>query len=73
MTDNTGSIEGVYGFPILWRHAVDVLGSEEAAQSWFWSPCILFRGDLPIDVAKTEVGSFRVDAILTRIEHGVFS
>jgi putative toxin-antitoxin system antitoxin component (TIGR02293 family) len=73
VSEHNGDIAGVYGFIQLWHHAVDVLGSEEAASHWFWAPCRALGGAWPIDHAKTEVGSFQVDAILSRIEHGVYS
>ena len=57
----------------LLTHAVAALGGLEGARSWLTSPAIAFRGECPLDYADTEIGAREVDALLGRLEHGVFS
>ncbi len=57
----------------LFSHAVAALGGMEGARSWLAAPAIAFRGECPLDYADTEVGAREVDALLGRLEHGVFS
>ena len=60
-------------FARLFLRASDVLGSEKSARSWLAAPAIAFHGECPLDFADTEVGAREVEALLGRIEHGVFS
>lgn len=60
-------------FARLFVRASDVLGGEKAARSWLAAPAIAFRGECPLDFADTEIGAREVEALLGRIEHGVFS
>jgi putative toxin-antitoxin system antitoxin component (TIGR02293 family) len=60
-------------FARLLVRASDVLGSEKAARSWLTAPAVAFRGECPLDFADTEIGAREVEALLGRIEHGVFS
>ena len=60
-------------FARLFLRAVDVLGGEKAARSWLAAPAVAFRGECPLDFADTEIGAREVEALLGRIEHGVFS
>jgi putative toxin-antitoxin system antitoxin component (TIGR02293 family) len=60
-------------FARLLVRAADVLGSEKAARSWLAEPAIAFQGECPLDFADTEIGAREVEALLGRIEHGVFS
>ncbi len=60
-------------FARLLARASDVLGSEKAARSWLAAPAVAFRGECPLDFADTEIGAREVEALLGRIEHGVFS
>ena len=60
-------------FARLFLRASEVLGGEKAARSWLAAPAIAFRGECPLDFADTEIGAREVEALLGRIEHGVFS
>jgi putative toxin-antitoxin system antitoxin component (TIGR02293 family) len=60
-------------FARLFLRASDVLGGEKAARSWLAAPAVAFRGECPLDFADTEIGAREVEALLGRIEHGVFS
>jgi putative toxin-antitoxin system antitoxin component (TIGR02293 family) len=55
----------------LWAFAVDVWGSEAAAQRFFAEPHPLLGGRVPRDVAiQTEVGARAVEDILGRLKYG---
>lgn len=60
-------------FARLFLRATEALGGEAAARSWLAAPAIAFRGECPLDFADTEIGAREVEALLGRIEHGVFS
>ncbi|MFD2257059.1 antitoxin Xre/MbcA/ParS toxin-binding domain-containing protein [Luteolibacter algae] len=57
----------------LFARAVNVLGGNEAAGRWLREPAFAFHGECPLDYADTEIGAREVEALLGRIEHGVFS
>jgi putative toxin-antitoxin system antitoxin component (TIGR02293 family) len=60
-------------FARLLSHATAALGGVEGARSWLVAPAIAFNGECPLDYADTEIGAREVDALLGRLEHGVFS
>ncbi len=57
----------------LMSHAAAALGGGGGARSWLVTPAIAFHGECPLDYADTEIGAREVDALLGRLEHGVFS
>jgi putative toxin-antitoxin system antitoxin component (TIGR02293 family) len=57
----------------LMSHATAALGGVEGARSWLTASAIAFHGECPLDYADTEIGAREVDALLGRLEHGVFS
>jgi putative toxin-antitoxin system antitoxin component (TIGR02293 family) len=57
----------------LVAHACAALGGLEGARSWLAAPAFAFHGETPLDFADTEIGAREVDALLGRLEHGVFS
>lgn len=46
-------------------------GDESAARRWLSSACAGLGGARPIDVARTDVGTREVEALIGRLEHGV--
>lgn len=60
-------------FMRLFARAVEALGGEEGARSWLAAPAVAFHGECPLDFADTEVGAREVEALLMRLEHGVFT
>lgn len=55
-------------------HCVNAfLQSPAAAAKWLNSPAFAFNGETPLDYADTEIGAREVEALIGRIEHGVFS
>jgi len=57
----------------LFSRAGAALGGPEGARSWLTAPAVAFHGEWPLDYADTEIGAREVEALLGRIEHGVFS
>jgi putative toxin-antitoxin system antitoxin component (TIGR02293 family) len=57
----------------LFSRASEVLGGVSGARSWLAAPARAFHGECPLDYADTEIGAREVEALLGRIEHGVFS
>lgn len=48
-------------------------GDENEAREWLLRPLEALSGARPVDLMKTEVGSREVEALIGRLEHGVFS
>ena len=48
-------------------------GDEVATRRWLSSPQVPLGGAIPLHLIRTEVGSREVEAVISRIEHGVFS
>ena len=57
----------------LYTRAVEVFEDEERATRWFSSRPKSLGGKTPLEFMETEPGARFVEAILGRIEHGVFS
>lgn len=57
----------------LFSRASEALGGLAGARSWLGAPARAFHGECPLDYADTEIGAREVEALLGRIEHGVFS
>lgn len=60
-------------FARLFSRASSALGGLVGARSWLSAPAVAFHDECPLDFADTEVGAREVEALLGRIEHGVFS
>ncbi len=48
-------------------------GDPKAAREWLSSPQTALGGAVPLDIAKTDIGAREVEALVGRLEHGVFS
>ena len=48
-------------------------GDSRAAERWLSSPKRALGGAVPSELAETEAGAREVEALIGRIEHGVFS
>lgn len=57
----------------LLTRAETVFGSIASARAWLAAPALAFHDESPLDFADTEVGAREVEALLGRLEHGVFS
>lgn len=57
----------------LFSIAAEVLEDMEAAARWLKSPQRALGGAVPLHLAETDVGSRAVEALLGRMEHGVYT
>ncbi len=57
----------------LFDYANDVFGSPEKTHAWFRKPNRALDGNTPVELLHTEYGSRLVEAVLGRIEHGIYS
>lgn len=55
----------------LWKQAVHLWGSEEAARQWLTAPEGALGGASPVDHAATEIGSRQVEDLMGQIAHGI--
>jgi putative toxin-antitoxin system antitoxin component (TIGR02293 family) len=54
-------------------HAVAVFGDEHKASHWLSTPLALLENRAPSELLNSTEGIERVEVILTRIEHNIFS
>jgi putative toxin-antitoxin system antitoxin component (TIGR02293 family) len=59
--------------PTVWDHAVDTFGSVEKAELWFRTPLWELGERTPEQVLRENPASPEVEAVLIRIDYGVFS
>ena len=57
----------------LYAIAAEVLEDAPSAARWLKSPQRALGGAVPLELAQTDVGSRAVEALLGRMEHGVFT
>jgi putative toxin-antitoxin system antitoxin component (TIGR02293 family) len=57
----------------LFAIAADVLEDREAAAKWMKMPQRALGGAIPLRLAQTDVGTRAVEALLGRMEHGVYT
>lgn len=55
----------------LWKQAVHLWGSEEAARQWLTAPEGALGGVSPVDHAATEIGARQVEDLMGQIAHGI--
>ena len=60
-------------FAEIFAHAVDVMGSEEAAEDWINRPAIGLSNRKPVDLLATSAGVEAIEEYLTRLEYGVYA
>ena len=53
--------------------AIDVLGSQEAAERWLSSPALGLDGRKPIDLLQSTEGTDLVKTLLTRMDYDVYA
>ena len=58
--------------PAIWSHAVRIFGSEQKASRWMETRLSELNGRTPEEVLANNPASDDVEAILDRIEYGVF-
>jgi putative toxin-antitoxin system antitoxin component (TIGR02293 family) len=59
--------------PKLWKLAMQVFGSDKKAALWFHTRLSELEDQTPADVLEREPESTEVEAILERIDYGVFN
>jgi putative toxin-antitoxin system antitoxin component (TIGR02293 family) len=52
------------------HYAEEVFGDRAFAEQWLKRPNPALHDRAPMEVARTEIGARRVEAILSRFEHG---
>lgn len=62
-----------FRFARLAARVEDVFGDIRTAQDWINTPNRALRGLAPIEIMDTDAGVERIEALLTRIEQGVYS
>ena len=68
MTEERGYYGRVFG------KALELFeGDARAAERWLSSPRRALGGATPLELARTEDGAGEVEALIGRLEHGVFS
>ena len=70
---NLAESERLWELSRLFCRAVEVLESEPAAVHWFKNPIQALGWATPMAYARTTVGLRKLDQVLGRIEHGVYS
>jgi putative toxin-antitoxin system antitoxin component (TIGR02293 family) len=59
-------------FSRLFAQAAELFeGDEQAARRWLQRPLKALGGQTALELAKTDVGTREVEALITRLEHGV--
>ncbi len=57
----------------LFAIATDVLEDMQAAARWLKAPQRALGGAIPLELAQTDVGTRTVEALLGRMEHGIYT
>jgi putative toxin-antitoxin system antitoxin component (TIGR02293 family) len=57
----------------VYAHATEVFETEDDAKAWLKESNRALGGKRPLDLLDTDIGVQKVDAVLTRIQHGVYS
>ncbi len=60
-------------FAEIFGHAIEVMGSEDAAEAWMNKPAIGLSNRKPVDLLATSAGVEAVEEYLTRMEYGVYA
>jgi len=69
--DSTES-DRVYRYAKLSRLATEMFhGDKEAARGWLKTPAHAFKGETPLERARTEYGVDQVEQLIGRIRHGI--
>jgi putative toxin-antitoxin system antitoxin component (TIGR02293 family) len=54
-------------------HARQVFEDDDLAEEWLSLPNPELGDEIPIEMARTDIGAREVEAVLGRIEHGVYA
>jgi putative toxin-antitoxin system antitoxin component (TIGR02293 family) len=64
--------DGILRLIRVLSHAVRVFEDPELAEEWLRCPNPALNDEVPMAMAGTDLGAREVEAVLTRIEHGLF-
>ena len=53
--------------------AMQILGTQEKAKQWLERPNRALGGEVPLHLLDTDIGARQVEAVLGRIDYGIFS
>lgn len=68
----TTETDRVYRYTRLLSLATNMFhGDRDEARRWLKSPAYAFKGETPLEHAKTEFGAHEVETLIGRIEHGI--
>jgi putative toxin-antitoxin system antitoxin component (TIGR02293 family) len=62
-----------FKFVEVFAKAIDIFGSQEAAQAWLTRPAMGLNRQRPIDLLATSAGVELVERFLTRLDYGVYT
>jgi putative toxin-antitoxin system antitoxin component (TIGR02293 family) len=68
-----GESDRLFRLARIAAQAADVLGSNDRAARWLHRPNRALGNEIPLSLLDTDLGARRVEAVLGRIAHGVFS
>jgi putative toxin-antitoxin system antitoxin component (TIGR02293 family) len=63
----------LYRLARIVAHALAIFGDREKVAAWLHRPNRALDGAIPLGLLDTDIGATRVDDVLGRLEHGVFS
>ncbi len=64
--------DGIARLVRVMGRAIRVFEDEDLAEEWLRSPNPALDDEIPMQMARTDIGAREVEGVLTRIEHGVF-
>lgn len=68
----TTETDRVYRYTRLLSLATNMFhGDRDEARRWLKSPAYAFKGETPLEHARTEFGAHEVETLIGRIEHGI--
>lgn len=68
----TTETDRVYRYTRLLSLATNMFhGDRDEARRWLKSPAYAFKGETPLEHAKTEFGAHEVETLIGRMEHGI--
>jgi putative toxin-antitoxin system antitoxin component (TIGR02293 family) len=68
-----GESDRLFRLARIAAQAADVLGSDDRAARWLHRPNRALGNEIPLLLLDTDLGAQRVEAVLGRITHGIFS
>jgi putative toxin-antitoxin system antitoxin component (TIGR02293 family) len=70
---DTNASDRVLRLASVVEQAIDVLGSQDAAERWLSTPAMGLDRRLPVDLLQSSKGTELVKTLLTRMDYGVYA